>query len=166
MSINKTTGRNIKVLRAQRGISQIDLAKMIPMAQAFLSRIERGVQEPSLEMLGKIAKALGCDSSELMKGREGESETSKALVPVFIDQLEEQSNKQNIVIERQEGDTIIRYILPPTAQTYDFLAKQLNKPASVEQIDVPDNAVVVKNSATAHNSTNCNNITVGAKAQA
>ena len=65
------------------------------------------------------------------------------------------------MIERQEGDTLIRYILPPTAQTYEFLAEQLKSPAPAEQIDVPDKAVVVTN--TAHNSNNCTNVTVGAK---
>ena len=157
MSITKATGKNIKLLRVSRGISQINLAKKIPMAQAFLSRIERGVQEPSLEMLGKIASALGCDPSELMKGR-GE-ETSTALVPVLVEETDEQHSKQNIVIERQRGDTTIRYILPPTAQTYEFLAEQLKSPVSTEQIDVPDKAVVVTN--TAHNSKNCTNVTVG-----
>ena len=158
-----TTGKNIKALRVSRGLTQISLAKMIPMDQAFLSRIERGVQEPSLEMLGKIANALGCDSSELMKGRE--EETSTALVPVFTEEPNEQNSGQNIVIERQRGDTTIRYILPPTAQTYEFLAEQLNRAVPAENLDIPDNAVVVKNNATANNSSNCNNVTVGTKKQ-
>lgn len=146
-------------MRVSKGLAQKTLAGKIPMAQAFLSRIERGVQEPSLEMLGKIARALGCDSSELMRGRE--EETSTALVPVSVDEPNEQHSEQNIVIERQRGDTLIRYILPPTAQTYEFLSEQLNKGVSTDNLDIPDNAVVVTN--TAHNSNNCNNVTVGGK---
>ena len=70
ISILKTTGKNIKVLRAAKGLSQKRLAEAIPMAQAFLSRIERGMQEPSLAMLEKIANALGCNSSDLMGEQE------------------------------------------------------------------------------------------------
>lgn len=163
ISILKTTGKNIKVLRAAKGLSQKRLAETIPMAQAFLSRIERGMQEPSLAMLEKIANALGCNSSDLMGEQEIVDNENKALLPVEYIPTEDKSTEQNIIIEREEGDTLIRYILPPTIQTYKFLAEQLNKSIlsdSIEQI-APDKAVVVTN--TGHHNKNSNNITVKAK---
>ena len=165
-NIIKNAGKNIKFLRINKGLSQKNLAKMIPMAQAFLSRIERGEQGASLAMLEKIARALDCDSLTLINGGQPEKDnTTKVLLPVPVYDLpnNDKNKEQNIVIEREDNGTIIRYILPPTEQTYKFLSEQLNKFGFSEQAELPDKAVVVTHSATAHNSTNCNNVTVGAK---
>ena len=46
-------------LREQQGLSQGALARKARMQRVSVSRIERGVHEPSLTTLERIAKALG-----------------------------------------------------------------------------------------------------------
>ena len=51
-------GDAVLAARAKKGISQIDLAKLTGINQADISRIERGIANPSVITLDKIAKAL------------------------------------------------------------------------------------------------------------
>lgn len=60
-------GRNIRRKRKARGIGQTELAKAVGVSQAFLSELERGTKEPSLERLQVIAEALGCRPAELLE---------------------------------------------------------------------------------------------------
>jgi len=63
--IKDTLGKNIKVLRARRGLSQADFAEKADISITFLSNIERGIKYPQPNMLSKIAKALGVNVNEL-----------------------------------------------------------------------------------------------------
>lgn len=53
--------RELIRLRLEKGLSQKELAEKIGTRQSAVSRIERGVCNPSIAMLDKIAKALGRD---------------------------------------------------------------------------------------------------------
>lgn len=53
--------RELIRLRLEKGLSQKELAEKIGTRQSAVSRIERGVCNPSIALLGKIAKALGRD---------------------------------------------------------------------------------------------------------
>jgi transcriptional regulator with XRE-family HTH domain len=64
-AIKDTLGKNIKILRARRGLSQADLAEKADMSIPFLSNIERGIKYPLPDMLAKIARALGVEVNEL-----------------------------------------------------------------------------------------------------
>jgi transcriptional regulator with XRE-family HTH domain len=64
-AIKDTLGKNIKVLRARRGLSQADLAEKADISIPFLSNIERGIKYPQPNMLSKIANALGVEVNEL-----------------------------------------------------------------------------------------------------
>ncbi|MFA5751356.1 MAG: helix-turn-helix domain-containing protein [Candidatus Paceibacterota bacterium] len=50
--------RSIMVKRIEKNISQKALAKRLGTGQSAVSRLERGLHNPSLEYLQKIAKAL------------------------------------------------------------------------------------------------------------
>ena len=63
--IKDTLGKNIKLLRARRGLSQADFAEKADISITFLSNIERGIKYPQPDMLSKIATALGVDVNEL-----------------------------------------------------------------------------------------------------
>ena len=63
--IKDTLGKNIKLLRARRGLSQADFAEKADISITFLSNIERGIKYPQPDMLSKIANALGVDVNEL-----------------------------------------------------------------------------------------------------
>ncbi|MDR1250313.1 MAG: helix-turn-helix domain-containing protein [Treponema sp.] len=64
-AIKDTLGKNIKLLRARRGLSQADLAEKADISITFLSNIERGIKYPQPNMLSKLANALGVEVNEL-----------------------------------------------------------------------------------------------------
>lgn len=55
----------IRKIREDKGLTQIKLAKRIGVKPATISRYESGENQPSAEMLGKIAVALGVDVNML-----------------------------------------------------------------------------------------------------
>jgi len=52
-------GRAIRVIRAQRGLRQDELAGAAGLSPSYVSLIERGKREPSLVIVRKLASALG-----------------------------------------------------------------------------------------------------------
>ena len=57
---------NIKAIRANRGLSQRQLAELSGVHHVSLARIEMGVLDPRLSTLLKLAKALKVTMSELV----------------------------------------------------------------------------------------------------
>lgn len=49
----------VKRARALRGLSQVELAERLGVGQQWISRLERGEQQPELESLHRVAQALG-----------------------------------------------------------------------------------------------------------
>lgn len=56
--MNMEIGHRIKRLREARGMTQVELAKKIPMDQGQYSRLEKNKFDPSISTLEKVAKAL------------------------------------------------------------------------------------------------------------
>ncbi|MBQ4273388.1 MAG: helix-turn-helix transcriptional regulator [Clostridia bacterium] len=65
-----TIGEKIKNAREDMDLLQTDMAKLIPMNQSNYSKIERGVQEPSIEQLRRICQILKLDPRYLLDIRE------------------------------------------------------------------------------------------------
>lgn len=61
-------GKNIRLLRQKMGLSQKALAAKSGLSANYLGTLERGVQNPSLTTLEKVAKGLGCSMSETCRG--------------------------------------------------------------------------------------------------
>jgi len=59
-------GMRIKQVREERGLTQADLAAKVGVHPMYVSRIERGVQVPSLPLLEKLAKALKVEMKHLL----------------------------------------------------------------------------------------------------
>jgi transcriptional regulator with XRE-family HTH domain len=59
-------GRAIRQLRAQRGISQEELAYRSGLHRTYVGGIERGERNPSFTNIVRIAKALDVSESDLM----------------------------------------------------------------------------------------------------
>lgn len=68
-----TFGEKIKNAREDMDLLQSDMAKMIPMNQSNYSKIERNLQEPSLEQLRQICRILKLDPRYLLELNEFES---------------------------------------------------------------------------------------------
>ena len=59
-------GEKIRNAREDLDLSQRDMANLIPMNQSNYSKIERDVQEPSLEQLRRICEILRLDPRYLL----------------------------------------------------------------------------------------------------
>ena len=57
--VTKQIGQRIQGLRKEAGMTQKDLAEKCGMAQPNIARIEAGTYATSLEVLSRIAEALG-----------------------------------------------------------------------------------------------------------
>jgi transcriptional regulator with XRE-family HTH domain len=61
-------GEAVRATRKEAGFSQEKLAEKADLSTVFISRIERGVESPSVDNLLKIAKALGVRMRDLVDG--------------------------------------------------------------------------------------------------
>lgn len=68
--IQKLLGDNIKYYRKQKNIQQSELAAIIGIDQANLSKIENGKTDLVLSSIKKIADGLNISSSQLLANRE------------------------------------------------------------------------------------------------
>ncbi len=59
-------GEKIRNAREDMDLSQREIAELIPMNQSNYSKIERGVQEPSIEQLRRICQILKLDPRYLL----------------------------------------------------------------------------------------------------
>ena len=67
MDLVVTLGRNIRRLREEAGLSQEQLAFDAGMKRSYLSDMERGVRNPTVRALGRIAVALKVAPAELLR---------------------------------------------------------------------------------------------------
>jgi transcriptional regulator with XRE-family HTH domain len=65
-SYRKILGRNVRTARKALGWSQEQLAFETDIDRTYISGIERGVRNPSLDMLVKLAKTLKTSPSNLL----------------------------------------------------------------------------------------------------
>ena len=59
MNIQRRIGEEVARARKQVGMTQQELARYAKTRQANISRLERGIQNPSVEFLERVAKSLG-----------------------------------------------------------------------------------------------------------
>ena len=70
MRASDQLGMRIRFLRSERGWSQEDLALEANINKNYLSDLENGRRNPSLDILERIANAFEISLSELFKGIE------------------------------------------------------------------------------------------------
>lgn len=62
-------GKNLKRIRTEKGITQGDIVRTLGVSRSFVSNIENGKTNPTLATIAKLAKALGVNIEELMRGK-------------------------------------------------------------------------------------------------
>ena len=67
MDIRRRVGRNLRRLRDERGLSQEELAFEAELHRTYISGVERGVRNPTIEVLAKIAVGLGVQPHRLLE---------------------------------------------------------------------------------------------------
>jgi transcriptional regulator with XRE-family HTH domain len=66
MVLQDKLGKNLKKVRLRLGLTQAKVAEKADIHVNYYARIERGEENPSFEVLEKIAKALRVKSSEIL----------------------------------------------------------------------------------------------------
>lgn len=61
-------GKNIKRMRLEKGFTQEKLAELSQIHPVYVSYVEKGVRNITVDRAFRIANALSCDISELFKG--------------------------------------------------------------------------------------------------
>ena len=59
-------GQKVRKVRLQKKMSQGDIARILGVHRTYISGLERGVRNPSLLTIQKVAKALGVDAKKLI----------------------------------------------------------------------------------------------------
>ncbi|RVW06256.1 helix-turn-helix domain-containing protein [Rhodococcus spongiicola] len=60
-----TPGRLVREMRESRGVKRKELARLAPMSEGYLEKLETGARPMSVRSADKIGKALGVDDNEL-----------------------------------------------------------------------------------------------------
>ena len=61
-------GQRCRLLRKARGLSQMDIVRHHDFSLSHFQKIERGVLDPRMTTLKKLAEALGVTVSQLLDG--------------------------------------------------------------------------------------------------
>ena len=66
-SISVKLGKNLKKIRLKKRMSQGDISRKLNMDRGYISSVENGRRNPTIETLEKFANALGVSVDELIK---------------------------------------------------------------------------------------------------
>lgn len=67
MDIQSVVGSNVKRLRGELGLSQEQLAFETELHRTYISGVERGIRNPTVLIVERLAKALKVQPFELLK---------------------------------------------------------------------------------------------------
>ncbi|RYG20180.1 MAG: XRE family transcriptional regulator [Caulobacteraceae bacterium] len=66
MDVRWRLGKRVQLLRQRAGVSQEELAERAGIHRTYVSGVERGVRNPTITVLEKLAKGLGVELGELV----------------------------------------------------------------------------------------------------
>ena len=78
-------GKRLKVLRQRKGLTQDQLAERVSLSPKYISGIERGAENPTMDNLLRVAWAVDAEPYELFLY--GESEDQEKVVRKGIERL-------------------------------------------------------------------------------
>ena len=67
MDLREVFAANLRRLRNAKGVSQDELAYEANVSRSYLSQLEKGTFYASLNVVGRLAEALGVEPAELLK---------------------------------------------------------------------------------------------------
>lgn len=117
-------GHVIKILRIQRKMTQEQIALEADMATSNVSRIEKGLRQPSQKVLQKLAKALNTKPSVLYAA----SEQPITNISDFLEQEGSDEKKEeniNQLLLNHETQTALKLFSELTPENKSLLLEQL-----------------------------------------
>lgn len=67
MLISKKLGENIKKIRTKKGMSQGDICQALDMDRGYMSAIENGKKNITIQQVERLAQALCVSTDQLLK---------------------------------------------------------------------------------------------------
>jgi len=67
MNDSARLGKNLKSIREAKKMSQGDVMRAMGCSRSYISNIENGKTNPTLETISKLAKVLGVSTGELLQ---------------------------------------------------------------------------------------------------
>lgn len=68
--LRRLVGRRLRMLRRSRGITQQMLARSLQVSQGYISEVETGAANVSLDQIARILRALGCSPLDALRGEQ------------------------------------------------------------------------------------------------
>lgn len=65
--LTKALGRRLRYLRAQTGLTQLELGRKASMDRTYISRLERGRIQPRYILMVRLAESLGVSVVDLVR---------------------------------------------------------------------------------------------------
>jgi transcriptional regulator with XRE-family HTH domain len=94
MDIKRAVGKRIKIVRQRSGLTQDQLAEQVGLSPKYISGIERGVENPTMDILIRLAKMLGVEPYDLFLF--GESEESEKALRKGIEKMVREADRQKL----------------------------------------------------------------------
>ncbi len=69
MRLRQTLGQNVRELRGRLGFSQEELAFRAKLHRTYVSGVERGVRNPTVDIVERLAGALRVEVAQLLSVR-------------------------------------------------------------------------------------------------
>lgn len=105
MDIKEMIGARLKAIRTSKGITQEQLSEMVGINPKYLSSIERGKENPTLNTFLKLAETLNAGLYEIFSGIEVEDPKNRR---ALIDSLLEKADDEQLKLAYQVFSTIIK----------------------------------------------------------
>ena len=106
--LQELLGRRIARFRKASGLTKEQLAGRLSVALETISRMERGVNTPSIRTLGRIAEALGVPVQELFTPEGGASEKDRELEDLMT--LMKRRPAGEIRLVRENASLLLEYL--------------------------------------------------------
>ena len=94
MDIKRAVGKRIKIVRQRSGLTQDQLAEEVGLSPKYISGIERGVENPTMDILIRLAKVLGVEPYDLFLF--GESEESEKALRKGIEKMVREAGREKL----------------------------------------------------------------------
>jgi transcriptional regulator with XRE-family HTH domain len=94
MDIKRAVGKRIKIVRQRSGLTQDQLAEQVGLSSKYISGIERGVENPTMDILLRVAKILGVEPYDLFLF--GESEESEKALRKGIEKMVREADREKL----------------------------------------------------------------------
>ena len=94
MDIKRAVGKRIKIVRQRNGLTQDQLAEQVGLSSKYISGIERGVENPTMDILLRVAKMLGVEPYDLFLF--GESEESEKALRKGIEKMVREADREKL----------------------------------------------------------------------